>query len=85
MEKVNPKELTGGTPQQNADIIEDLLKGRRNAKREIVLVNAAPAFVATGKAKTLKEGYEQAEKVLDSGAAHEKLEKLAAFTNEGSK
>ncbi len=85
LEKVNPKELTGGTPQQNADIIEDLLKGRRNAKREIVLANAAPAFVATGKAKTLKEGYEQAEKVLDSGAAHEKLEKLAAFTNEGSK
>ena len=85
LEKISPKELTGGTPQQNADIIEDLLKGRRNAKREIVLINAAPAFVATGKAKTLKEGYEQAEKVLDSGAAHEKLEKLAAFTNEGSK
>ena len=85
LEKISPKELTGGTPQQNADIIEDLLKGRRNAKREIVLANAAPAFVATGKAKTLKEGYEQAEKVLDSGAAHEKLEKLAAFTNEGSK
>ncbi len=85
LEKISPKELTGGTPQQNADIIEDLLKGRRNAKREIVLANAAPAFVATGKAKTLKEGYEQAEKVLGSGAAHEKLEKLAAFTNESSK
>ena len=85
LEKVSPKELTGGTPQQNADIIEDLLKGRRNAKREIVLINAAPAFVATGKAKTLKEGYEQAEKVLSSGAAHEKLEKLVAFTNERSK
>ena len=85
LEKISPKELTGGTPQQNADIIEDLLKGRRNAKREIVLANAAPAFVATGKAKTLKEGYNQAKKVLDSGAAYEKLEKLAAFTNEGSK
>ena len=84
LEKISPKELTGGTPQQNADIIEDLLKGRRNAKREIMLVNAAPAFVATGKAKTLKEGYEQAKKVLDSGAAYEKLEKLAAFTNESS-
>jgi anthranilate phosphoribosyltransferase len=37
------------------------------------------------KAKTLKEGYEQAKKVLDSGAAHEKLEKLIAFTNENPK
>ena len=85
LEKVSPKELTGGSPQQNADIIENLLKGQRSAKREIVLVNAAPAFVAGSKAKTLKEGYEQASKVLDSGAAYEKLEQLIAFTNEKAK
>jgi len=84
LEKVNPKELVGGTPQQNAGVIEDLLKGRRNAKRDIVLVNAAPAFVAAGMAKTLKEGYVLATEVLDSGAAYEKLEKLALFSNQES-
>jgi anthranilate phosphoribosyltransferase len=83
--KISPKELTGGTPQQNADIIKDLLKGQHNAKRDIILVNAAPAFVAAGKAKTLKEGYEEAKKVIDCGAAYEKMEKLAKFTNECSK
>lgn len=84
LEKVNPKELTGGTPEQNARLIEDILKGRRNAKREIVLVNAAPAFVASGKAKNLKEGYECAMEVLDSGAAHEKFERLIQFTNQST-
>jgi anthranilate phosphoribosyltransferase len=84
LEKVNPKELTGGTPEQNAGLIEDIFRGRRNAKREIVLVNAAPAFVASGKAKTLKEGYDRAAEVIDSGGAQEKLEKLVAFTNQGS-
>ncbi|MDT7041340.1 anthranilate phosphoribosyltransferase [Candidatus Nitronereus thalassa] len=84
LEKVSPKELTGGTPEQNARLIEDIFRGRRNAKREIVLVNAAPAFVASGKAKTLKEGYDRAAEVIDSGAAQEKLEKLVAFTNQGT-
>lgn len=84
LEKVNPKELTGGTPEQNAVIIKDILKGRRNAKRDIVLVNAAPAFVASGKAKTLKEGYERASEVLESGAAQEKFDQLVKFTNQGA-
>ena len=65
-------------------MIEGILKGRRNAKREVVLVNAAPVFVACGKAKTLKEGYQRASEVLEDGAAYEKLEKLVAFTNQGS-
>ena len=79
--RVNPKELTGGTPAENAQIIQEILKGRKNARRDIVLVNAAPAFVACRKAKTLKEGYEQALQVLDSGAAWEKLENLVQFSN----
>lgn len=84
LEKVNPKELTGGTPEQNAVIIKDVLKGRRNPKRDIVLVNAAPAFVASGKAKNLKEGYERASEILDSGAAQEKFEQLVKFANQGA-
>ncbi len=84
LEKVNPKELTGGTPEHNASIIKGILKGRRNPKRDIVLMNAAPAFVASGKAKNLKEGYERASEVLESGAAQEKFEQLVKCTNQGT-
>ena len=81
---MHPKELIGGTPEQNAALIKDILKGRRSAKRDIVLVNAAPAFVACGKAKSLKEGYEHASEVLESGAAYEKFEQLLKFTNQSA-
>ncbi|MCG8649270.1 MAG: hypothetical protein MI861_05530, partial [Pirellulales bacterium] len=82
LEPVSPKELTGGTPEDNASIIQDILRGKRNPKREIVLINAAPAFVACGQSKTLKEGYEEAGRSVDSGAACEKLEKLVQFTKQ---
>lgn len=79
--RVNSKELVGGTPEENSEIIQDILKGRRSAKRDVVLLNAAPAFVACGKAKTLHEGFNQAAEVLESGAGYEKLENLVKFTN----
>ncbi|RMH31559.1 MAG: anthranilate phosphoribosyltransferase [Nitrospirae bacterium] len=82
--RVHPKELVGGTAQENAAIISEIFRGQRGPKRDVVLMNAAPAFIACGQAKTLREAYEQAEHVIDSGAAYEKLEKLIAFTNAAS-
>ena len=84
LERVPPKELKGGTPEDNASIIQDILRGRSGPKRQIVLMNAAPAFVACGRAKTLKEGFEVAGRIVDSGAAYEKLEKLISFTRQYS-
>ena len=80
LQKVSKKELTGGTPEENATIIQDILHGKKGPKRDIVLMNAAPAFVACGRAKTLKEGYQAATTALDSGAAHEKLVKLIEYS-----
>ncbi len=79
--RVRPQELQGGTPKENAVIIQDVLKGHRNAKRDVVLMNAAPAFVACGKAASLKEGYDQAATALDSGAAYEKFQKLVTVSH----
>ena len=79
--RVRPQDLQGGTPKENAVIIQDVLKGHRNAKRDVVLMNAAPAFVACGKAASLKEGYDQAATALDSGAAYEKFKKLVTVSH----
>jgi len=81
LQRVRLKELTGGTAEENAHITREILQGRSGPKREIVCLNAAPAFVAGGKAKTLQEGYELAGRIIDSGAAMEKLERLIEFTN----
>jgi anthranilate phosphoribosyltransferase len=40
-------------------------------------------LVAGKKAKTLQEGFLLASKLIDSGAAAEKLAQLAAFTGKG--
>lgn len=74
------KELVGGMAEENARIVRDILQGRRGPKRDVVCLNAAPALVAGGFARTLQEGYQQAAKVIDSGAAAEKLDKLIQFT-----
>lgn len=70
------KAITGGTPQENAEMMWRILKGEPGAHRNIVLVNAAAALVAGDKAKTFKEGISLAEEVVDSGSALEKLEGL---------
>lgn len=71
-------ELTGGTPSENAEITRRVLKGIPGAKREIVLINAAAAICAGGKADTIETGLKLAAESIDSGAAMEKLDALIA-------
>lgn len=75
------KELLGGTATDNAAICREILEGRKGAKRNIVCLNAAPALVGGGHAKTLQEGFLEAGRVIDCGAAMEKLERLIEYTN----
>lgn len=82
--RAHPKDLAGGTPDDNARIVRDTLRGKKGPKRDVVCLNAAPAFVAAKKVKTLQEGYQSAGRIIDSGAAMEKLEQLIAFTNRGT-
>src|SRR5437660_1017101 len=50
-------------------------------RQELVLVNAAPALVACGKAATLQDGVALARTIVQSGAAMDKLERLIKWTN----
>ncbi len=82
LQPVHAKELLGGNPEDNAKIIKDILRGSLGPKRDIVLMNAAPALVACNKATTLKGAFEEAGKILDSGAPFEKLEQLISYSKE---
>src|SRR3989454_2052195 len=75
-------ELLGGDREQNAEIIRTILRGEVGARRDIVLMNAAAALVAGGKARDLKEGVELAARSIDTGAGRGKLEQLVRFTRE---
>ena len=74
--------LVGGDPAANALILRAVLSGETGPRREIVLLNAAPALVAGGKAASLDEGIRVAEASIDSGAALNKLEELIQKTHD---
>ena len=77
-----PSDLKGGTPEENADMTLSILGGDKGPKRDIVLLNAAAAIVAGGKATDIAAGLAVAAESIDSGRALEKLEGLKAKSNE---
>lgn len=76
-----PKDLEGGTPEENARILLNILSGGKGPKRDIVVLNAAAAIYVSGIARDLKEGLRMAEKSIDSGTAMKKLERLKEISN----
>ena len=75
------RDIIGGTPQENAVALMDLLNGTQGAYRDAVLLNAAAALVVADKAETLKDGVEMARESIDSGKAKVALETLARITS----
>jgi anthranilate phosphoribosyltransferase len=70
-------ELAGGTPEENASTILDVLSGRRrDGARSAVLLNAAAAIYVGGKAPTFEKALVAAERALDEGKGMLALEAL---------
>jgi len=80
LERVRLKDLSGGSIDDNALIVREVLRGRTGPKRDVVCLNAALALVACRRAKTVQQGFELSVQVIESGAAMEKLERLVEFT-----
>ena len=68
--------LAGGSVEENADTMTEVLKGASGPRRDVVVANAAGGIVAGGKAADLREGVQIAQESIDSGRALEKLELL---------
>ncbi len=77
-----PEDLRGGTPAQNAELLEAVFRGDEGPQRDFVLLNAAAALVVAGKAPDLASGIERAGSLIDTGAAQAKLDELVRVSNE---
>ena len=73
-------DLKGGSVAENAEILRSILEGRPGPKRDIALVNAAPAVVASGLADGFVEAMDLAREAIDSGDAEAVLQRAIAFT-----
>jgi anthranilate phosphoribosyltransferase len=80
MKRASIETISGGDAAANAAIIREILAGKKSPRRDVVLLNAAAALVAAGKADHLSETLPLAVNSIDSGAAARKLEALVRFT-----
>jgi len=74
-------DLRGGDPAHNAEAIRRLLAGEAGPYRDIVVLNAAAAFLVAEKVETLREGVALAAHSLESGAAAKALAGLVGVSN----
>jgi anthranilate phosphoribosyltransferase len=74
------EDLAGGDAAANAAIIREILGGKKSPRRDVVLLNAAAALVAAGRAEHLGDALPLAARSIDSGAATAKLNALVQFT-----
>ena len=74
-------EVAGGSAEENADMVKEVLDGRTGPRRDIVVLNAAAGLLAAGTAPTIKEGVAQAAAAIDDGGARRALDALAEISN----
>jgi anthranilate phosphoribosyltransferase len=80
MKRAPIETISGGDAVANAAIIREILARKKSPRRDVVLLNAAAALVAAGKADHLSDALPLAVNSIDSGAAALKLEALTRFT-----
>lgn len=86
------EDLSGGSPQENAEVLRRTLMGENGPIRDIVLLNAAAGLVSYNLSSDssqlensftdrIAEQLETAAQAIDSGAALEKLDEWVLATN----
>ncbi len=85
IKRVQVSEIAGGTPEENARDIVEVLKGKKGAKRDIIVINAGAALLVSGKAGNLDSGIKLAVQSIDSGAALDKLKEFVDAAGEPGK
>ncbi len=76
------EDISGGDAARNAALIHEVLSGEKSARRDVVLLNAAAALVAAGRADHLRDAVPLAANAIDSGAALARLQALVTFSNQ---
>ena len=71
-----PADLLGGTPPENADLLRRVLEGEHGPRRDVVLLNAAAAVLAAGRADDWPQAVTVARESLDSKRARQVLDRL---------
>lgn len=80
-ERCKKEDLAGGTPEENAQIVREILQGAKGPKTDVVLLNAGAA-IHIAKGCSIEEGIREAREAIESGKAAKQLEAFIAMSNE---
>ncbi len=76
--RAETSELAGGTAAENAAIVEAIFAGERGPRRDVVVLNAAAAFLVASRAPSLADGVAVARETVDRGGPARLLARLRA-------
>ena len=85
LSRSRPDDLLGGTPPENADILRQVLDGKPGPRRDVVLLNAAAAVLAAGRADDWPQALTVARDSLDSDRARQVLVRLVEASRKPSR
>lgn len=80
MQRGNIKDIMVNSAAESLTMVQSVLADQPGAARDIVTLNSGAAIYCAGLSPSLEAGVEQAREAIASGAAKEKLNRLAHFT-----
>jgi anthranilate phosphoribosyltransferase len=81
MLRVNPEDIKGGTPKENARDLLCIFKGQKGPKRDIIVLNTAAALYVGGIVGSIRQAIPIAEDAIDSGKVMIKFNQFRTFTS----
>jgi len=84
LKKIAIKDIIVKDLKTSAKMVKDILKGKKDPARSIVLANASACFYLLGKVSNFKQGVKLAKEVIDSKKAQEKFLQLKEFLNKNA-
>jgi anthranilate phosphoribosyltransferase len=82
LERARDGAVGAGTPEENAEVLRDVLSGSAGTERALAVLNAGAAVYVSGVADSIEAGVRRAEEAIDSGAAREVMERFVRRSRE---
>ncbi|MEK9575860.1 MAG: anthranilate phosphoribosyltransferase, partial [Gammaproteobacteria bacterium] len=80
MQQANLDSICVDDADASLKLIQEALDGQEGPAKDIIALNAGAAIYVSGLANSLKDGVKKAQEVLNSGAAHQKLDDLVRMS-----
>ena len=81
LQRADKTSLVINGPDESAEMIREILSGKKGPPRDIVVINTATALWLTGFSDDLTKCADKAQQAIDTGAAKELLSKLAEYSH----